>query len=253
MAGEFALASGAHNIENGSLGVRHALWVYLTPGRLYARVEDTGSYGMTLVVLLALITLIGYCQVQTGLIDRLVDQQTESMLAHIEKEQSNLVDRVQLRETMDAVRKQGEFLKMLRRLGAVVLTPIQTLVSFLLISSLLYAAVALTGRKPEYHTLMSICVYAGFVDLLAIALRFLMMVVYRTVHVDTSLAMIGEPGKLYYLAAIDPFRIWFWVLIAIGVIVTQQLSRRVAIATCILMYLVSSAAHVGSEYARTAL
>lgn len=243
------VASTIHSLEAGGLGLRHALWVYTAPKRLYARVEDTGSYGWTLFVLLTLVTLIGYCEVQTGLIDRLVDQQTEARLAQIEKEQAQLVDRVQLRESMDNARKEGEFMKLLRKLGAVAVAPMQLLVSFLFISSMLYAAVALTGRKPEYHTLMTICVYAGFIDLVAIALRFFMMFAYRTIHVDTSLAMFGEPGEYPYLAAIDPFRIWFWVLIAIGLIVTQQLSRRVAITVCTVFCLATSAAAAGIQYA----
>lgn len=243
------VASTTHSLETGGLGLRHALWVYTAPKRLYARVEDTGSYGWTLFVLLTLVTLIGYCEVQTGLIDRLVDQQTEARLAQIEKEQAHLVDRVQLRESMDNARKEGEFMKLLRKLGAVVVAPMQLLVSFLFISSMLYAAVALTGRKPEYHTLMTICIYAGFIDLMAIALRFFMMFAYRTIHVDTSLAMLGEPGEYPYLAALDPFRIWFWVLVGIGLIVTQQLSRRVAITVCTVFCLASSAASAGIEYA----
>ena len=43
--------------------------------------EDTGAYGWTLVTLLGLVTLAGYAEVQTGLIDRTADQQTEVRLA----------------------------------------------------------------------------------------------------------------------------------------------------------------------------
>ena len=42
--------------------------------------------------------------------------------------------------------------------------PLGLLVSIMVISSLFYAAVALSGRKPEYHTLMSICTYAAVVE-----------------------------------------------------------------------------------------
>lgn len=238
--------SGAHA---ASLGLRQVPWVISSPGRLFRRVEDVGAYGWTLFVLLTLVTLVGVVEIQTGLIDRYVDQQTEESLALVEKTQGNLVDRVQLRENMEEVRKQGEFMKLLRRLGAVVLKPLYMLSSFLLISSLLYAAVALTGRKPEYHTLLTICVYAGFVELLGYVLRLAMMFAYRTPHVDTSLAILAPMGKAPYLAAIDPFRIWFWVLVGIGLVVTQQLGRRVAIACCVLMAIVASAGHVGLEYA----
>jgi len=231
------------------LGVRHAMLVYAAPRSLFSRVEDTGAYGWALVTLLAMVMLIGYAEVQTGLIDRTVDQKTEQKLAELEKLQTNLVDRIALKEQMDGIRKQGEFNKLITRLGRVVVAPVQMLASFLLIASALYAIVALTGRKPEYHTLMSLCVYAGFIELLAYILRLAMMLHYRTINVDTSLGLLAAPGKLSALAAIDPFRIWFWVLIAIGLIVTRQLSRRTAIATCAVMAILATAARVGLVYA----
>lgn len=243
------MASLSQEIQAGSPGLGDVWRVFTTPARLFRRVEDTGAYGWALAVLLLLITLTGYVQVQTGLIDRVVDQKTEQQLAELEKSQANLVDRVQLKDAMDSVRKAGEFMKLLSRLGAIVLSPIYLLTSCLLISSLLYAAVALTGRKPEYHTLMSICVYAGFVDLAGALLRLLMMIAYRTTAVETSLGMLAPVGKPTWLAAVDPVRIWFWILVVIGLTVTQQLGRRGAIAWCTIFFLIASGARVGLEYA----
>lgn len=230
-------------------GVRHAMLVFSSPPALFRRVEDTGAYGWTLVTLLALVTLLGYAEVQTGLIDRVVDQKTEGRLAELEGSQANLVDRVLLREQMDDIRKTGEFEKLMTRLGAVVASPAYILVSALLIASCLYAMVALTGRKPEYHTLMSICVYAMFVDLLAQAVRLAMILFYRTIEVNTSLGMVSASRGLAWLSAIDPFRIWFWVLVAIGLTVTQQLSRRMAIVSCMLMCLVAMGVRAAVAYA----
>jgi len=223
--------------------------VFSSPPALFRRVEDTGAYGWTLVTLLALVTLLGYAEVQTGLIDRVVDQKTEGRLAELEGSQANLVDRVLLREQMDDIRKTGEFEKLMTRLGAVVASPAYILVSALLIASCLYAMVALTGRKPEYHTLMSICVYAMFVDLLAQAVRLAMILFYRTIEVNTSLGMVSASRGLAWLSAIDPFRIWFWVLVAIGLTVTQQLSRRMAIVSCMLMCLVAMGVRAAVAYA----
>ncbi len=232
-----------------TLGVRHALMVYAAPRSLFSRVEDTGAYGWALVTLLLLVTLIGYAEVQTGLIDQTVNQHTEKALAELEKNQAHLIDQIQLRDRMEAIRKQGEFSTMMTRLGRVVIAPVQLVASYLLIASVLYALVALTGRKPEYHTLMSICVYAGFIELLAEVLRLAMVLTYRTIDVNTSLAMLAEPGKPSVLAAIDPFRLWFWILVAIGLTVTRQLSRRMAAVACTIMAIVASAAHAGLAFA----
>lgn len=236
-------------LPNEALGVRHALMVFVSPRVLFARVEDVGRYGTSLVTLLGLVMLIGYAIMQTGLIDRVVDQQTETALAKLEESQGHLIDRIDLRDRMEDIRKGGEFNKTITRLGVIVVSPGFFLASFLLISSVLYAAVALTGRKPEYHTLMSVCVYAGFIELAAYVLQFTMMLYYRTHEVDTSLGMLFPVGQASGLSAVDPFRIWFWILVAIGVTVTHQLSRRMAIVTCTLMFLVASGARVALEFA----
>ncbi len=231
------------------LGVRHAVLAYAAPRSLFSRVEDTGAYGWSLITLLGLMTLIGYAQVQTGLIDASVDRKTEQQKAEIEKNEGDLKDRVALKDSLDAIDKQAVFQKMIARLGSIVAAPVSMLASFLLIASILYAIVALTGRKPEYHTLMSICVYAGYIELLGAVVGLAMMLQYRSMDVGTSLAALAPPGKPSVLAAIDPFRIWFWVLVAIGLTVTRQLSRRMAIAACVVMGLAGLGMHAALEMA----
>ena len=235
--------------QPAQLGVRHALLVYSSPSALFRRIEDTGAYGWALVVLLGLVTLVGYVQVQTGLLDRLVDEGTNKSLKQIEDNRTNLVERGQLRETMENARKQGEFFKTLKRLQVIVFSPVKMLAEYLLIAASLYAVVALTGRKPEYHTLMSICVYSGFIELIAYILRVCMMMYYGTINVDTSLALLADPGRGTVLAAFDPFLIWFWILVAMGLIVTQQLSRRMAIVSCSMLCIGTMGMRVGLSFA----
>ena len=220
----------------------------VAPRRLFARIEDTGSYAWLLIALLGLITLLGYVEVQTGLIDRVVDQDTQNQLAMLETSRTDLVDRVALRDQMEAINKNAAFFKLMQRLGVIVAAPIATLASILLISSLLYAAVALSGRKPEYHTLITICIYASYVELAGIVVRLAMMVAYRTIHVSTSFEMLLPKGKAPYLAAIDPFVIWFWLLIFLGVTTTHQLSRKMAVTACLLMFLLGAGVRVGLAY-----
>ena len=238
--------------EDRPLGLRHAPLVLTAPRALFSRVEDTGAYGWALVTLLVLVLLIGYAEVQTGLIDRGVDQQTEAALASLEESQAHLVDRIELRERMDDLRKAGEFNKLLARLGVIVFQPAYLLASLLLIASVLYAVVALSGRKAEYHTLMSICVYAAFIELVGYGVRLVMVFYYGTTQVNTSLGMLSPPGEPAPLTAVDPFRIWFWVLLVIGLIVTRQLSRRIAIGSCTVMALVAAGARVAMAFAAKA-
>ena len=234
--GQFVIEPRAH----GPLRLRHALGMFTSPGAVFARIEDTGAYGWALVTLLFLVLAIGYAQVQTGLIDQEVDRHTEKTLAELEASQGHLLDQVELSDQLESARKSAEFKKTISRLLVIVAAPAYFLASFLLIASFLYAVVALTGTKPEYHTLMSICVYAGFIELAAYALQLAMMLCFRTTQVSTTLGMLAEPGKPSILPAIDPFRIWFWVLVAMGLIITHQLSRRMAVFICALFCALST-------------
>ncbi len=236
-----------------SLRLRHVPLVFTSPRSLFARAEDTGAYGWAMALLLLLVTLIGYAQVQTGLLDRDVDKRTEQRQAELEKSQGNLVDRTRLTTNLEELRKAAEFEKLIMRIWVIGVAPGYFLAAFLLIAAVLYAIVALTGRKPEWHTLMSICVYAGFVELVGYGVSLAMMFHYRTMDVDTSLAALGAPGQPTVWAAVDPFRLWFWVLVAIGLIVTRQLSRRVAIASCVVMALVTFGARAGMQFAQTGM
>lgn len=235
--------------QSAELRLSDALLIYSSPASLFRRVEDTGAYGWTLAVLLGLVTLTGYVQVKSGLIGNLVETQTQKRLAEIEKIRAELVDRGQLREKIEDARKEGEFFKTMRHLQVLVLSPMFMLGSFLLTSAFLYAMVALSGRKPEYHTLMSVCVYPGLILLVAHVLRVLMMMYYRRIDMDTSLGMLADPDKGTLLVALDPFVIWYWVLVALGLTVTQQLSRRMAIVSCTLLCVVGLAMRVGMSYA----
>lgn len=218
----------------------------VAPSPVFGRIAQTGRYGWALGALLVLTTLIGWVTVQTGLIDRRVDRQTRRALAELEREQIDLLSRAELSEELEKIRKTAEFTKLISRGSALVAGPVMLVASLALIAALLFAVVALAGTKPEYPTLMAICVYSAVVEVLAAALRLAMMLYYRTIEVDTSLGLLvplsEETQTLRtVLTAIDPFRVWFWVLVALGLIVAGQLSRRAAVTTCVLFCLVASA------------
>ena len=231
--------------DKPTLGLRHAAMVFTSPRRVFSLVEDTGAYGWALATLLVLVMLVGVATVQTGLIDADVDRQTEKQRAAFEEQRGELVDRVELRESFENIAKTGEFNKTILRIGVIGLAPIEMIASFLLISSVLYAVVALTGHKPEWHTLMSICVYAGFIELAAYVLRLVMMLYYRTSEVSTSLAGLDPADGVNLWAAVDPFRIWFWVLVVIGLTVTRQLKWVAALASCLVMFIATHGVRVG--------
>lgn len=234
----------------GLLDVPLALF---SPQRVFARVEDVPVYGWSLIALLLAVTLIGYAEVETGLIDLEVDRHVEKGIAELEKKQFDVVERSALSKMIQDKRKEGEFLHLMDRIRVVVVNPVATLATVLVLSSLFYALVALSGRKPEWHTLLTVCVFASFVDVVAGAVRLGFMLRFKTLAVSTSLAALtpmlapeGE-GAAQQAAALsgilsltDPFRIWFWVVLGVGLAVTAQLRGWKVWTSCICFWLVAA-------------
>jgi hypothetical protein len=227
------------------LGLADAPKIFVAPGAVFRRIAHDAGYGWALAALLLLATLIGWVTAQTGLIDREVDRQTQRALADLEREQIDLLSRVELSERLERIRKAAEFAKLIERGKAVLVTPAALAASVMLIAAMLFAVVALVGNKPDYPTLLAVCVYSAVVDVLASGLRLVMMLCYRTIEVDTSLGLlvpVSEGANTLHnlLSAVDPFRVWFWILVAVGLVTTGQLSRRAATVSCLLFWLVTT-------------
>ena len=247
-----------------TVGVRDIPLVILAPRRLFARVEDVTAWGWPLIILLTFVTLIGYATVQTGLIDREVDRRVRQRIARIDETQRDIVERSALRELYGREFKKGKFEKLLTRIQVVVAEPVNAIAGALLIAAACYGIVAMTGRKPEWHTLLTICVYAGFIDALRLLLQLILMLQYETLEIYTSLAPLtrllvdiqeAEPAIVVStwgaLAALDPFRIWYWLVVLKGLGVTSQLRGWRAWVICLLCWLLGVAGRTGLLAAMT--
>jgi hypothetical protein len=241
-----------------TVGVRDIPLVLLAPRGVLARIEDVPAWGWPLVVLLTVVTLVGYATVQTGLIDREVDRAVHEKIAQIDAQQRDVVERSTLRSLYDDQLKQGEFFKLLKRIQVIVAEPAAALVSALLVAAVLYCVTALTGRKPEWHTLLTISVLAGFVDALRLSAQLALMLRCRSLEVDTSLSLLTHrlamglrlgPTSVAatsgLLTALDPFRIWYWLVTILGLSVTSQLRGWRAWATCSFCWLAAAGARGG--------
>lgn len=219
-----------------TVGVRDIPLIVLAPRRLFARVEDVPAWCWPLAILLTLVTLIGYATVQTGLIDREVDRRVRQRIAFIDELQRDVVERSALRDLYDREYKQGQFEKLLTRIQVIAAEPAKALASAFLVAAVFFGMVALSGRKAEWHTLLTICVYAGFIDMLRLLLHLALMLRYETLEVYTSLTPLipwildvqkAQPALTLSvwagLDAVDPFRIWYWAVVLIGLAVTEQL------------------------------
>lgn len=262
---DLTLSEALPDTARRTVGVRDIPLVLLAPRRLFARVEDVAAYGWPLVLLLVAVTLIGYATVETGLIDRQVDQRVRARIAEIDNTQRDVVERSELRELYRQEYKKGEFERLLVRIQVIAAEPLKLLAAVLLIAAVLYGVVALTGRKTEWHTLLTICVFAGFIELLRLAMRLALMLSYGSLEVDTSAALLvhflvtgqgADPTAVAALAgalsALDPFRVWFWFVVIVGLSVTGQLRGWRAWLVCGLCWLVAAGARCGLAAAAVA-
>ncbi len=236
----------------------------LAPRRLFARVENVTGYGGAFLVLLTALTFVGYATIETGLIDRSVAEASTKRQAELERQFADVVQRSNLIKALEEERKQCEFERLMKRLAVIVAAPLKELAAVLLIAAALYGAVALGGRKPEWHALLTICVFAGFVDVVASVVRLSLMLRHSTLQVDTSAALLARlapaaaqvssapPVAEILLSAVEPFRIWFWLVVLAGVTVTAQLSKWRARVTCFLLWFTVSAVQVAMAFAAAA-
>jgi hypothetical protein len=234
------------------VGVRDIPFVLFNPGKVFSRVEDVSAYAWPLALLLTLVTMIGWAQVQTGLIDREVERAGQERKAEVDRTQRDVVERSELAELYEDIDKEVSFLKLMTRVQVIAAAPAKMLATVLIISAILYGCVALTGRKPEWNTLLTINVLASFATLLGMIVRLVFMLRFETLEVDTSLAPLIEllpkdavdaqaAGALAGLAtAFDPFRLWYWLLVFTGLRKTMQLPGWRALLACSLMWLVAA-------------
>jgi len=254
-----AAIQDATSARSRPVGLRDIPLVIFAPRRLFSRVEDVPTYAWPLVVLLTAVTGLGYVLVQSGLIDRAVQMEVVERIAAVDEAQRNIADRAALREMYERERKQGEFSALLARMQAVVAAPLSVLAGTLLIAAFIYGAVALTGRKAEWNTLMNICVFAGYIDLTRLLVQQALVMRFATLEIDTSLAPLAllaglhDPAQAAALAgalrAVDPFRLWFWYVVIAGLTQTTQLPGWRAWLVCGLCWLVGAGMLAGAGFA----
>lgn len=256
------MSTGFVTTTRTTIRIRDIPIVLLAPTRVFRRVEDVVAYGWHLTILLVTITLLGLATIETGLVDREVDNQVQQKIAEIEKQQFDVVERSKLSTMIQDAKKEGEFLRLMTRIQVIAANPLALLCTVLLLSALFYAAVALTGKKPEWHTLLTIFVFAGFTTVVGSFIRLGFMLHFRTLEVDTSLAPLvkwmafegnnaGVTSALLagLFTAFDPFRIWFWLVAIIGLSTTAQLRGWKVWTLCVLLWL--SAAGIRGVMAAT--
>lgn len=197
--------------------------LFLRPSALFLGLAVENRAGRALGILLILEMALTGLIVSTGVVDYEIEADTQRQVSERLRDQEGPDDDDALASTLSSIEKWGVFKKLLAKLGWVLGIPGRTLAGVIVLSWILFAAVALRGGKPKYEELLAVAVFASFVELPRLLVKLYLITELQVARVETSLAAFVPVGPktpfwIYLLARrIDPFEIWFWILVGYGI------------------------------------
>jgi hypothetical protein len=218
--------------------------LYLRPSVLFSELPRCNRALGAFFLLIICYGLYGWGIISTGVLDYEIDRQAQ-------KEASNLREHFQASKTdedsekltskLDSAEKTAIFSKQLERVKLLMLAPLGLLIRLSLLAGILFMIIALRGGKPNFQLLFGITVFAALVEIPKLICRLLLISQLQVSRVETSAAAFirGSEGSGLWsymlLRRFDPFDIWFFILVAVGLYYTGQMRRRGAIITTCLL------------------
>jgi hypothetical protein len=236
------------SLRDGTAGLAgDVLCLYFHPGTLFRRLPVVNRATQVLLALAAFQVLYAVAVLSTGVHDYELDRQTQHAVARGRlKLQGAGEEEKQLAGSLDALEKEAGFYKVLNRIGLVAGGPLRLWAAAGLLSGALFLVVALRGRQPDYRLLLGVSAFAACVEVPRLLLELLLVSQLHVSRVELSAAaFVSSPdvglAEYVLLLRLDPFAVWFWALIGVGLYATGQLSRRAAVVTAVALALVAAA------------
>ena len=217
--------------------------LYVRPGSLFERLHRQNRSGAVLMLLILTHIVYGLAVVSTGVLDYDVAWRAEQQISQYVLRQEGADDEDVVTETVESFEKGAIFNQLVGRILLVIQGPIGLLLGIGILSGVLFVIVALFGSKADLQLLTGIVVFSACVDVPRLLLRLLLISQLQVMRVETSLAALAaspEVGLPVYVALrrLDPFVLWFWMLVGTGLWRARLLSGRAsAVIVCILAVL----------------
>jgi hypothetical protein len=117
-----------------------------------------------------------------------------------------------------------------------------------MLSAFLFLIVALRGGKPNFQVLLGVTTFASYVEVPRLIMQLVLTAQLHVSRVETSAAAFYSRaevglGNYLLLRRLDPFEVWYYVLVGLGLYHTGQLNRRWAIATVCVLALFAAVLH----------
>jgi hypothetical protein len=119
-----------------------------------------------------------------------------------------------------------------------------TVVILLVFSLLINVLIPIFGGASSFKTVFSVVSHAALVRIPSMIVRIILILLTKSLYVSASLALLapglGKSSFAYrILAGFDGFVIWEMALVALGISVTNNLSKKNAFILILLIFLVS--------------
>jgi hypothetical protein len=226
--------------------------LYIRPSVLFSELPRCNRSISAFFLLLLCYGLYGWGVISTGVLDYEIECSAQGEIAQLRQHYQasrDDEDSEKLTSKLDTAEKTAIFLKQLSRVNHLVIGPISLLFQLSLLAGILFMIIALRGGKPKFQLLFGIATFAALVEIPKLICRLLLISQLHISRVETSAAaFIKGPeaglGAYLFMRRFDPFTIWFYILVGMGLYYSGQMKRRSAIVTA--CFLAVMAAFVNS-------
>jgi hypothetical protein len=226
--------------------LRDLLHLFTRPGVLFADLARVNRLAAALLLLMALQALYGLAVLSTGVLDYEIEGETLKAAGQYANQPHTDESAEDVNRAVEAIEKLGRFNQMLNRVLLVAGRPVWAAAAAGLLASVLFVVVALRGTaKPDFQLLAAVAVFAAFVEVPRLLVRVFLVSQLQVSRVETSLAAFAWAPHVslpvyVLLRRLDPFDVWYWALVGLGLWKTGQLGRRAAVVTVVVLALVTA-------------
>jgi hypothetical protein len=213
-------------------GLLADVWhVYTRPSAVFAPGRERSRAAGALLLLVFLQVLAASAVLSTGVPDYEIDRQTRREISRVAAEQ----DASEVTAAVAALEKGAAFRKLtcrVRLLGGAA----RTALGAGALAATLFVIIAWRGGKPEFPALAEVAVFAAFAEVPRLLATALLTAALHRGWVDTSAAALVSaravgPAAYLLLRRLDPFEIWYWALVGLGLWKGGHMGGRRAAAT----------------------
>jgi hypothetical protein len=222
--------------------------LYLRPAALFTDLSRWNRSASALLLLMAVHLLYAVAVVSTGVPDYETDLAAQKEISRTEQQLRGDENSDERTRTLDALEKGAVFTKLLTRVLLVAGGPVQLLAGIGALAAVLFVAGALWGGgKPDFQLLSAVAVFAAYALVPKLLLRLLLISQLQVARVETSAAaLVAAPhvslGLYLFLRRLDPFDLWYWALVALGIWKTGQFRGRLAVVVVVVLALLAGLA-----------